>query len=395
MSSDGNSHGAVGIGNAKLPLHVAVESARCGCVGKTAAHIEGADSARTSIQGLRTGFTASTDVFALGVALQKDGPPCPAVDQGKDEECAADFGRKNDDAQASVRQSRIKLERELGLAIENHEFELFLQPQITLKDFSLAGAEVLLRWRHPERGLISPSQFLAVAEASQQICQIGRWVLATVCANYRDWQEWMGPNASLAVNVSPVEMLHPRFLSNALSVLAANGVPDATIELELIETAVLANPETARHAITSLRERGIRMALDDFGVGYSSLSSLRDYAFTKIKIDRSFVQNLAVSERNQTIVKSMIDLGRSLQLAVNAEGVETPEQLQFLFENGCDEVQGFLFARPMPVSRFREWTAGFLGRRLVDGNAIWTDTAERDEDGGNVLAFSRGRATVR
>lgn len=395
MSSDGNSHGSVGIGNAKLPLHVAVESVRPPSTEESASSGKGAGSAEPSRQGRRTGFATSTDVFALGVALQKDGPPCPATDQGKDEEGSADFGRKDDATQASVRQSRIKLERELRLAIENREFELYLQPQIALKDFSLSGAEVLLRWRHPDRGLIAPSHFLAVAESSQQICQIGQWVLATVCANYREWQEWMGPNASLAVNVSPVEMLHPRFLSNARSVLAANRVPDATIELELIETAVLANPETARDTIASLRERGIRMALDDFGVGYSSLSSLRDYAFTKIKIDRSFVQNLVVSERNQTIVKSMIDLGRRLQLAVNAEGVETPEQLQFLFENGCDEVQGFLFARPMPVSRFREWTAGFLGRRLVDGNGIGTDTAERDEDGGNVLAFSRGRATVR
>jgi EAL domain-containing protein (putative c-di-GMP-specific phosphodiesterase class I) len=292
-----------------------------------------------------------------------------------------------------------ELQEEITGGLQRGEFELFLQPQIALQTFAIAGAEVLLRWRHPQRGLILPGTFLPLAEATHQIGEIDRWVLRTACQNFTEWQQWMGHGTSLAVNVSPMEVLDSRFLPYTLATLGTHGIPDAGVELELVETAVLANPELARETITCLRRNGIRMALDDFGVGYASLSSLRDYPFTKIKIDRSFVQHLTASERNRTIVRSMIELGKSLRLTVNAEGVETPEQLQFLFENGCDEVQGYLFARPMPAARFREWTAGFAGTPQSAAKFTnETTTAQRDAHGSScpakVLAFARRRTAT-
>ena len=308
-------------------------------------------------------------------------------------ERAGDSGRSPRDSGASMDRpsaARLTLDEEIVRALKNNEFELFLQPQIALKDFSLSGVEVLLRWRHPERGLIAPTEFLAVAEASRQICDIGHWVLRTVCENYQTWRDWMGNDSRVAVNVSPVELLDSRFLSNTLSILGSHGVLDSGVELELIETAVLANPVSARDTIRSLRRNGVRMALDDFGVGYSSLSSLRDYPFTKLKIDRSFVQHLAISYRSRTIVRSMIELGKSLQVEVNAEGVETPEQLQFLFENGCDEVQGYLFARPMPTARFRDWATGFLGKQDT-GSRPMPARHTPIERAGNVLDFGKRR----
>ena len=283
--------------------------------------------------------------------------------------------------------SPAALEDEIGPALKNGQFELFLQPQIDLQHFTIAGAEALLRWRHPERGLLTPAVFLPAAETSRQICDIGRWVRSTVCENFAAWRGWMGAG-SIALNVSPAELLDSRFLPDTFSALAAHAIPDSGVELELVETAVLTNPELARETIQHLRRGGIRMALDDFGVGYSSLSSLRDYPFSKLKIDRSFVQSLVVSHRSRTIVRSMIELGRSLNIRVNAEGVETPEQLQYLFENGCHEVQGFLFARPMPVARFRDWVAGFQGRRQPDS----ADAASQAPSGTrprNVLDFRR------
>lgn len=279
---------------------------------------------------------------------------------------------------------------EITRALKNKEFELFLQPQIALQNFSISGVEALLRWRHPERGLLTPAEFLPVAEASQQMVEVGRWVLRTVCENFQTWRDWMGGGSRVAVNVSPSEMLDSRFLSNTLSLFGSHDVPDSGVELELTETAVLTNPESARDTISCLRRNGIRMALDDFGVGYSSLSSLRDYPFSKLKIDRSFVQHLAISYRSRTIVRSMIELGKSLHVEVSAEGVETPEQLEYLFENGCDEVQGYLFARPMSVARFRDWASGFLGKQETDNRTVQAKRASGDA-AGNVLDFGKRR----
>ncbi len=285
------------------------------------------------------------------------------------------------------------IEDEIGPALENGQFELFLQPQIDLHRFTIAGAEALLRWRHPQRGLLAPALFLPAAEASNQIRDLGRWVRRTVCENFQTWRGWMGESSRIALNVSPAELLDPRFLPETFSALAAHGIPDSAIEFELLETAVLANPEAANDTIQHLRRKGVRMALDDFGVGYSSLSGLRDYPFTKLKIDRGFVQHLTASHRSRTIVQSMIELGKSLQIRVNAEGVETPEQLQCLFEYGCHEVQGYLFARPMPVARFQEWCTGFQGKHPANRGMSVAQGAAGARPG-NVLDFPKGRGSA-
>ncbi|MCZ2154263.1 MAG: EAL domain-containing protein [Bryobacterales bacterium] len=281
-----------------------------------------------------------------------------------------------------------QLARAIDRALKRNEFELFLQPQIDLHTFSIAGAEALLRWRHPRFGLMLPGEFLPTAAACGQLPQIGQWVLKTVSEHAETWRGWMGSGSRIAVNVAPAEILDARFIEKLLGTLRGSGNAGCGVDLELIEAAVPPGSRTAWDSIELLRGLGFGIALDDFGVGYSSLARLRELPFTKLKIDRSFVQHLSVSYRSRVIVRSMLDLAKSLQMTVNAEGVENPEQLQFLSENGCDEVQGYLVARPMPAARFESWAAGFRGRHTEDRCASETRVS-------NVLPFRKRHGASR
>lgn len=338
------------------------------------------------------GQGASTDLIAESRAFRVQAARDPAqfrprfVPTG---EAGFDDAASPADLSAGLANSpRARMEREIDLAITRNEFELLFQPQISLENFQVSGAEVLIRWRHPSHGVIPPGEFLPVAETSGQICAIGNWVLNTVCANYAKWRAWLEPGATFAVNVSAVEFQDSRFLGNFLAILGAHQVPGCAIELEVTETALLSNPASARRSIECFRRNGLRVALDDFGVGYSCLASLRDFPFTKIKIDQSFVQHLHTSNRNRTIVRSMIELGHSIRLAANAVGVENEEQLRILYDYGCHEVQGHLLASPMPIQRFAAWVRGYQGEHVVPG--IGQDL--RAEGESRVIAFHRPRS---
>ncbi|MCC7339479.1 MAG: EAL domain-containing protein [Bryobacterales bacterium] len=361
--------------------------------GKDAGHFAVRDPA-TDSNGPGVSGADPREAAKLGAALRREAfshraartLPEPGGNRGNEDHAARPSGCGS----TGGPEAQIVPADEIPRALGNGEFEIFLQPQIALRNFSISGAEALLRWRHPKRGLLTPAEFLPAAEASGQMYNLGCWLRRTVCDNLATWREWMGEGSRVAVNVAPSELLDPRFLRETSSLLVSHHIPESGLEMELIETAMLANPEAARNAISHLRRNGVRMALDDFGVGYSSLSSLRDYPFAKLKIDRSFVQHLAISYRSRTIVRSMIELAKSLQIEANAEGVETPEQLQYLFENGCDEVQGYLFARPMPVARFRDWAAGFLGKHHPN-NAAQVVNGGTEVLPDNVVEFGKRR----
>lgn len=284
------------------------------------------------------------------------------------------------------KQGTCGLEQELERACERDEFELFLQPIIHLRSFAIRGAEVLVRWRHPERGLLSPAHFLPMAESTGQISRIGQWVLEAVCAQAMQWSRLLQHKARFAVNVSPVELHDNRFLANTLAILGKHSLHPVEIELEITETAVLASEQKTAEVVEQLRRQGVKVALDDFGVGYSSLSHLREIPFSKLKIDRTFVHGAPGSHRCRTIVRSMVELARGLRIEVNGEGVENPEQLRFLYESGCDEVQGYLFARPMSPARFASWVAGYQGKAM----GALPEQAGQDPHN-KVVPFVRGR----
>jgi EAL domain-containing protein (putative c-di-GMP-specific phosphodiesterase class I) len=278
------------------------------------------------------------------------------------------------------------LEQEIDRAFERNEFEVFLQPIIHLRSFAIRGAEVLVRWRHPERGLLSPSHFLPMAESTGQVACIGQWVLESVCANASKWGRQLLHRPRFSVNISPVELHDHRFLATTLAILDRYPLHSFEIELEITETAVLASESKTAEVVESLRRQGIKTALDDFGAGYSSLSHLREIPFSKLKIDRTFVHGALASRRCRTIVRSMVELARGLRIEVTAEGVENPEQLRLLYEAGCDEAQGYLFARPMPPHRFDSWVAGYQGKA---SEAFDRAERQRTETNGKVVPFQR------
>ncbi|MCU0226040.1 MAG: bifunctional diguanylate cyclase/phosphodiesterase [Bryobacterales bacterium] len=289
-------------------------------------------------------------------------------------------------ADAVQRKRGIPMEQELERACEQNELEIFLQPVVHLRTFQVRGAEVLVRWRHPVRGLLGPAHFLPLAESTGQVSLIGQWVLRAVCQQASHWGRLFSERARFAVNVSPVELHDDRFLANTLAILGQHSLGNAEVELEITETAVLASERKTAEVVEIFRRQGVRVALDDFGVGYSSLAHLREIPFSKLKIDRTFVHGSTASHRCRTIVRSMVELGRGLRVEVNAEGVETADQLRFLYESGCDEVQGYLFARPMPTQRFESWVAGYQGKAL----GAFEDWQE-PEGSSKIVPIGRGR----
>jgi len=242
-------------------------------------------------------------------------------------------------------QARRALEYDLRKALQGREFELLYQPMIDLKSGEVSGVEALLRWNHPQRGVISPTEFIPVAEEVGLISDIGEWALNTACKAAVSW-----PAATrLAVNLSPVQFKDRKLVSIVKNALLKSGLPAQRLELEITETVILHESEANFAALQELRDLGVGIALDDFGTGYSSLSNLRIFPFTKIKIDRSFVMELGNKPDCAAIVRAVADLGRSLNVPTIAEGVETRAQLEFVRAAGCKEAQGFLFSRPIPV----------------------------------------------
>jgi diguanylate cyclase (GGDEF)-like protein/PAS domain S-box-containing protein len=242
---------------------------------------------------------------------------------------------------------RQSIEEHLRRALERQEFTLYYQTKINLATAAIAGVEALIRWTHPTRGSVPPVQFVPIAEDSGLILPIGTWILREACAQARAWVDAGLPFRSVAVNVSAMQFQNESFLENTFEILEETGLDPRYLELELTESALMRRADLTVPVLSTLRESGIRVAVDDFGTGYSSLSYLRKFPLDALKIDSSFVRQIAAIPDETAIVRAIISMGRSLNLRVIAEGVETPDQLDFLKSNQCDEAQGYYFSPPV------------------------------------------------
>jgi len=258
--------------------------------------------------------------------------------------------------------SRMKLETALRQAIERQAFHLHYQPQLHLTSGRLIGAEALIRWSDPERGAVSPGQFIPLAEESGLIVQIGAWVLAEAVRQATTW--WRaGRPLQVSINVSALQFRQPDFVERVAQVLARFGLPPALLELELTESILVQDADEVLQRLRALAALGVHLAIDDFGTGYSSLAYLKKFPISKLKIDQSFVRGLPGDDSDVAIVAAMIGLARALKLSVIAEGVETEEQRAALQQLGCDEYQGFLFSPGVPAAQFAAFLQGpVLGR---------------------------------
>jgi len=256
-------------------------------------------------------------------------------------------------------ETSIKDRRTLGLdlrkALANGELEVYYQPIINLEKIEVSSFEALLRWHHPQRGLVSPAEFIPIAERIGFISQLGEWVLRQACAEASTWPD----EINVAINASPAQFKGGSLISAVVNALAATGLPAGRLELEITESVLLQDDKATLDTLHQLRELGVRISLDDFGTGYSSLSYLSSFPFDKIKIDRSFISKLSDSEESFDIVQTIVGFASSLSVATVAEGVETRAQLEIVRKKGCTEVQGFLFSPPKPASHI----ARFLERR--------------------------------
>jgi diguanylate cyclase (GGDEF)-like protein len=267
--------------------------------------------------------------------------------------CAKAGGRRTfrffePDMDASVR-ARRTMEVELRQAMAEGEFEIHYQPLVSLSTNRITGCEALVRWRHPERGMISPAEFIPVAEETGLITKLGEWVLATACAEAATWPS----DIKLAVNVSPIQFRSETLPLKMAAAVAASGLSPNRLELEITEAVLIHDDEVALAILHQLRALGVRIALDDFGTGYSSLSYLKRFPFDKIKIDRCFVTDIATEGGSESIVQAVVNIATSLAMTTTAEGVETSAQRDILRSLGCTEMQGFLFSRPLPAAQIR------------------------------------------
>jgi diguanylate cyclase (GGDEF)-like protein len=303
-----------------------------------------------------TGHLITTDA-SIGIALAPgDGLDLDQLLKNAD---LALYGAKGDgrrtyrffeagmDARAKARRS---LEFELRQAINDGSLEAYYQPVVTLDHDKVSCCEALLRWRHPERGMISPAEFIPIAEDTGLINQIGHWVLHTACAEAAGWPD----DVRVAVNVSPVQFKSQTLALNVAAALAASGLAASRLELEITEAVLIRDDEVALEVLHQLRALGVRIALDDFGTGYSSLSYLQRFPFDKIKIDRSFVKDITSAVASSSIVEAVVNIAAASHMTTTAEGVETEQQKELLRALGCTEMQGYLFSPAIPAVEIRQ-----------------------------------------
>lgn len=252
-----------------------------------------------------------------------------------------------DPSMDEIVRERKNLANDLRLAFDRNELDLHFQVQKSVSTGEVRGYEALVRWNHPERGSISPSDFIPIAEEYGLILQLGEWVLHEACLRAAKWE----PPYKVAVNVSPMQFAHADLPRMILETLVDTGLAASRLELELTESTIFSDKERSLHMLRQIKGMGVTIALDDFGTGYSSLDTLRTFPFDKIKLDKSFVEQVESSEQTAAMVRAVLALGRSLKIPVLAEGIENSQQLSMLSIEGCDEVQGFLLGRPLPIDR--------------------------------------------
>ncbi|MFL0801607.1 MAG: EAL domain-containing protein [Agarilytica sp.] len=252
-------------------------------------------------------------------------------------------------------QERLTLENELRKALKQNEFELFYQPQINVATKELIGCEALIRWRHPDRGLVPPFEFIPVAEETGLIQPIGEWVIAEACRQQCEWKEQNIADIKIGVNISSRQFMSKNLLASIQESMANSGIAPEKLDLELTESAVMENVEEAIITLRALKNMGLSLSIDDFGTGYSSLSYLKQFPIDRLKIDRSFVQDIVTDADDAAIVTATISLSYNLHMAVVAEGVETEAQINFLKNKGCLEMQGFYFCKPLPAKEIAQF----------------------------------------
>jgi EAL domain-containing protein (putative c-di-GMP-specific phosphodiesterase class I) len=245
---------------------------------------------------------------------------------------------------------RLAIENSLRKAMDRNEFELFYQPQFDSDNRNIFGAEALIRWMHPEKGILLPTTFIPLAEETGLIVAIGEWILRTACAQNVAWQIAGFKSMCITVNISGVQFRQKNFVETVARILNDTGLDPQYLELELTESILMKSTETIVETLKELKSLGIQLAIDDFGTGHFSLSYLKRFPIDKLKIDRSFVRDLFTSPDEKAIISAIIAMAHSLNLKVIAEGVETEQQLAFLSDQGSDGIQGFLLGRPMPAN---------------------------------------------
>ena len=269
-----------------------------------------------------------------------------------------DRARAFDLEMAETARRRLELEHDLRFALKRGQLNILYQPIVQLSDHTISGFEALLRWNHPKRGTVSPSEFIPIAEETGLIIQIGEWVLRQACTTAMTWPI----DIKVAVNLSAIQFQRGQLLATVISALATSGLAPNRLELEITETLLLTDPERTIAMFRQLREIGVQIAMDDFGTGYSSLGYLKEFEFDKIKIDQSFVRSLETDASSKAIVKSISQLARTLGIMTTAEGVETEDQLQLVRSKGIGQVQGFFFGRPIRPDQIEE-TISILSHR--------------------------------
>ncbi|HEX7137709.1 MAG TPA: EAL domain-containing protein, partial [Vicinamibacterales bacterium] len=249
-------------------------------------------------------------------------------------------------------QAHLEMLQDLRRALDRREMVLYYQPKLEAPRGPAIGAEALLRWEHPTRGLIQPDDFIPLAEKTGLIVPIGEWVLDEACRQMREWQDAGRENWTMAVNLSPVQFGHPALIGLVRATLARHSLNPHCLTLEITESTAMRDADASVIILQQLHEMGVRIAIDDFGTGYSSLLYLKRLPASELKIDRGFVRNLAHDSEDRAIVSAIVALGQTLALKIVAEGVETTAQQEALTDMGCHSLQGFLFGKPMPPTQF-------------------------------------------
>ncbi|MBD2295690.1 EAL domain-containing protein [Anabaena sphaerica FACHB-251] len=250
---------------------------------------------------------------------------------------------------------KVILETDLRQALERNEFQLYYQPQVNVQTGKVVCAEALIRWQHPEHGMISPAEFIPIAEESGFIITLGEWIIRTACTQIKTLQAEGLNNFSIAVNISACQLINKNFSEKIIDIINETGIAPELLELELTETVFIQDIESVKQKLNYLSQQGIKISIDDFGTGYSSFKYLQEFPFHNLKIDRYFISNIDKFKNKQVLVKSIIQTADNLNLNIIAEGVETKNELAWLMRNNCDIVQGYFFSHPLPIEELKEF----------------------------------------
>jgi diguanylate cyclase (GGDEF)-like protein len=366
-------------------------------VGQIAQRILRAFTSPFSMNGLEISAAAS-----IGISLSPgDGTNADTLLRNADAAMfyAKDGGRNSfqfySQSMNELSLMKLSVENDLRKAVEKGEFRLCYQPKVNGRTRTITGAEALIRWQHPVRGLLPPKEFISIAEETGLIRPIGEWVLRSVCQQIAAWRKAGLEPVPVAVNLSGIQFIHQRMQQIVAEILRETSLDPSFLELEITESMIMQDEGLADAALRDLRGLGCKISIDDFGTGYSSLSRLKRFTVDSLKVDRSFITDLTNNPDDKAIAKAIIAMARSLELKVIAEGVETEEQFQFLQSQGCDEIQGYLFGRPVPPEEFALLLSHHMKDQPINGAEVGAGMQRAGAPLNYRFAFRRHRAHLR